>query len=176
VKIARTVRWGVVGKVPQKNCGNSLAAYPTLWMATVISKIPPISRTEDCSAGSSRNSDVGAAALTLDVFLYREVCGNNIIWGFQHVAGFRRRHVGASIHAAWTDSLESVRTALDASLADDRAMLLRATAQELGPRARRCSIRSPRDWSCRGIRPPTPTDWRSSSRRIPGPSGAMCKD
>src|SRR5919197_788949 len=66
-----------------------------------------------------RNSDVGAAALTLDVFLFRAVCGNAIIWGFQHVATFRRRHVGASIHAAWTDSLESVRTALDASLADD---------------------------------------------------------
>src|SRR5882672_2248656 len=39
-----------------------------------------------------RNSDVGAAALTLDVFLFRKVCGNHIIWGFQHVAGFRRRH------------------------------------------------------------------------------------
>jgi hypothetical protein len=56
-----------------------------------------------------------------------------IIWGFRHVAGFRRRHVGASIHAAWTDSLESVRTALDASMADDRTLLLRATTQELGP-------------------------------------------
>ena len=44
-----------------------------------------------------RNSDVGAAALTLDVFLFRAVCGNNIIWGFKHVVGFRRRHVGASI-------------------------------------------------------------------------------
>jgi hypothetical protein len=80
-----------------------------------------------------RNSDVGAAALTLDVFLYRVICGNNIIWGFQHVAGFRRRHVGASIHEAWTDSLESVRAALDANLADDRTVILRATAQELGP-------------------------------------------
>src|SRR4030095_9873534 len=79
-----------------------------------------------------RNSDVGAAALTLDVFLYRAVCGNAIIWGFQHVAGFRRRHVGASIHAAWTDSLESVRTTLDASMADDRTLLLRATTVELG--------------------------------------------
>ena len=28
-----------------------------------------------------RNSDVGAAALTLDVFLFRAVCGNHIIWG-----------------------------------------------------------------------------------------------
>jgi hypothetical protein len=49
-----------------------------------------------------------------------------IIWGFRHVAGFRRRHVGASIHAAWTDSLESVRAGLDASTEDDRTLLLRA--------------------------------------------------
>jgi hypothetical protein len=79
-----------------------------------------------------RNSDVGAAALTLDMFLYRAICGNNIIWGFQHVAGFRRRHVGASIHEAWTDSLDAVRATIDASVADDRAVLLRATTQELG--------------------------------------------
>ena len=52
-----------------------------------------------------RNSDVGAAALTLDLFLFRAVCANHIIWGFQHVAGFRRRHVGASIQDAWTTSL-----------------------------------------------------------------------
>ena len=79
-----------------------------------------------------RNSDVGAAALTLDVFLYRQVCGNHVIWGFQHVAGFRRRHVGASIQTAWTTSLDSVRAALDADTANDRALLLRATSQELG--------------------------------------------
>src|SRR4030095_3092484 len=66
-----------------------------------------------------RNSDVGAAALTLDVFLYRHVCGNHVIWGFQHVAGFRRRHVGASIQTAWTTSLDSVRAALDADTAND---------------------------------------------------------
>jgi hypothetical protein len=80
-----------------------------------------------------RNSDVGAAALTLDVFLFRAVCGNHIIWGFHHVAGLRRRHVGASIHEAWTSSLNAVRVALDATLADDRTVLLRAASQELGP-------------------------------------------
>jgi hypothetical protein len=79
-----------------------------------------------------RNSDVGAAALTLDVFLFRLVCGNHIIWGFQHVAGFRRRHVGASIQGAWTTSLDGVRAALDADTAHDRTLLLRATTQELG--------------------------------------------
>ena len=80
-----------------------------------------------------RNSDVGAAALTLDVFLFRLVCGNHIIWGFQHVAGFRRRHVGASIQDAWTTSLNDVRTALDADTAVDRTRILRAMSQELGP-------------------------------------------
>jgi hypothetical protein len=48
------------------------------------------------------------------------------------VAGFRRRHVGASIQDEWTASLESVRSALDADVADDRLVLLRAQSQELG--------------------------------------------
>ena len=81
-----------------------------------------------------RNSDVGAAALTLDVFLFRAVCGNHIIWGFKHVVGFRRRHVGTSIQDEWTTSLESVRSALDADVANDRLVLLRAQSQELGSR------------------------------------------
>ena len=80
-----------------------------------------------------RNSDVGAAALTLDLFLFRQVCGNQIIWGFQHVAGFRRRHIGASIQEAWTSSLEDIRAALDADPSGDRAVLLRASSEELGP-------------------------------------------
>ena len=79
-----------------------------------------------------RNSDVGAAALTLDLFLFRMVCGNHIIWGFQHVAGFRRRHVGASIQEAWTTSLDHVRDALDADTTAERTLLLRSTTQELG--------------------------------------------
>ncbi len=80
-----------------------------------------------------RNSDVGAAALTLDVFLYRYVCGNHVIWGFQHVAGFRRRHIGALIEEAWTTSLDDVQATLDADTADDRAVLQRAITHELGP-------------------------------------------
>jgi hypothetical protein len=80
-----------------------------------------------------RNSDVGAAALTLDLFLFRAVCSNHVIWGFQHVAGFRRRHVGASIQEAWTTSLDSVRAALDADPSADRTLLQRSTTLELGP-------------------------------------------
>src|SRR5438128_10853898 len=79
-----------------------------------------------------RNSEVGAAALTLDVFLFRAVCGNHIIRGFQQVAGFRRRHGGASIQEAWTTSLENGRATLDADPDLERTAILRATTQELG--------------------------------------------
>ena len=80
-----------------------------------------------------RNSDVGAAALTLDLFLFRAVCANHVVWGFQHVAGFRRRHVGASIQDAWTTSLDAVSAALDADLSVDRTLLQRSITLELGP-------------------------------------------
>ena len=124
-----------------------------------------------------RNSDVGAAALTLDVFLFRMVCGNHIIWGFQHVAGFRRRHVGASIQDAWTTSLDGVRAALDADTANDRTLLLRATTQELGSDAGR-GARDGRSANskCRRSRPPRRTRWRNNTRRIPVRSGATCRD
>src|SRR2546426_247627 len=79
-----------------------------------------------------RNSDVGAAALTLDLFLFRAVCGNAIIWGFQHVATFRRRHVGASIQRDWSTSLQTLQTTLDADTAQERTLLLPASSQELG--------------------------------------------
>ena len=80
-----------------------------------------------------RNSDVGAAALTLDVFLFRAVCGNHIIWGFQHVVGFRRRHVGASIQDGLDDVARQRPDRPRRRPAHDRLVLLRATSQELGP-------------------------------------------
>ena len=80
-----------------------------------------------------RNSDVGAAALTLDLFLFRAVCANHVVWGFHHVAGFRRRHVGASIQDAWTTSLDAVCAALDADPSVDRTLLQRSITLELGP-------------------------------------------
>src|SRR2546421_10050667 len=79
-----------------------------------------------------RNSDVGAAALTLDLFLFRACCANHVIWGFQHVATFRRRHVGASIQRDWSSSLDSLQTTLDADTAQERTLLLRASSQDLG--------------------------------------------
>ena len=79
-----------------------------------------------------RNSDVGAAALSLDLFMFRAVCANHVVWGFQHVAGFRRRHVGASIQEAWATSFNEIHTSLDADTDADRTLLLRASTRELG--------------------------------------------
>ena len=80
-----------------------------------------------------RNSDVGAAALTLDVFLFRAVCGNHSsgafstslasgagTWGHR----FKRRGPPRSTRSA---------PALDADPALDRTVILRAVTQELGP-------------------------------------------
>jgi hypothetical protein len=40
------------------------------------------------------NSEVGASALVLMRFLYREMCGNHIIWGAENVTELKLRHVG----------------------------------------------------------------------------------
>ena len=95
------------------------------------------------------------------------VCGNHIIWGFQHVAGFRRRHVGASIQEAWTTSLDGVRAALDADTANDRTLLLRATPRSSDRRGTRCSRRPFGDSNCRRSRPPRRTRWRKQHETNP---------
>lgn len=41
-----------------------------------------------------RNSEVGAASLMLQTFMFRFVCGNLCIWGAENVRTIRRRHVG----------------------------------------------------------------------------------
>jgi hypothetical protein len=98
-----------------------------------------------------------------------------LIWGFQHVAGFRRRHVGASIQDAWTTSLDDVRATLDADTASDRALLLRAMNQELEKHGTRCWRRCCGDSNCRRSRPPRRTRWRKSTRRTLVLYGATCK-
>ena len=83
-----------------------------------------------------RNSDVGAAALTLDVFLFRAICGNYIIWGFS-TSSASGADTWARRFRTRGRPLESVRAALDADVAGDRLVLLRTQSQELGPIARR---------------------------------------
>jgi hypothetical protein len=40
------------------------------------------------------NSEVGAKSFGLMTFLYRFVCGNNIVWGAENISQRRVRHVG----------------------------------------------------------------------------------
>ena len=44
-----------------------------------------------------RNSEVGAAAVTIDSVLFRYICGNHIIWGGVYDSRFRRRHIGSHV-------------------------------------------------------------------------------
>lgn len=44
-----------------------------------------------------RNSEVGAAAVTIETILYRYVCGNHMLWGAAIDKRFRRRHVGTRV-------------------------------------------------------------------------------
>lgn len=44
-----------------------------------------------------RNSEVGAASISIDCVLYRYICGNHMIWGAVIDSQFKRRHVGARV-------------------------------------------------------------------------------
>jgi hypothetical protein len=78
------------------------------------------------------NSEVGAKSFGLATFLYRHVCGNNIVWGASDYREFRVRHVGA----APTKVFEAVGPALieyaNASALDDEAAIARARTLLLG--------------------------------------------
>lgn len=82
-----------------------------------------------------KNSEVGAAALTLDLFMFRRVCANNIIWGFEHCAGFRRRHVGqpCAIKASFMDNVRHIERQLNASTATDSEIITKAINTPIAP-------------------------------------------
>lgn len=44
-----------------------------------------------------RNSEVGAASITIETILYRFICGNHILWGATVDRRFKRRHVGTKV-------------------------------------------------------------------------------
>lgn len=81
-----------------------------------------------------RNSDVGAAALTLDLFMFERVCGNNIIWGFQHMAGFRRVHRGdeRQIEKRFVRQLHEATNALGQSAIGQQELIRKAATIEIG--------------------------------------------
>lgn len=71
-----------------------------------------------------RNSEVGAASITIETVLYRYICGNHILWSAAIDTRFRRRHTGQN--AARDAVRELTRIAYNytnASAARDEAII-----------------------------------------------------
>jgi hypothetical protein len=123
-----------------------------------------------------RNSDVGAAALTLDVFLFRMVCGNHIIWGFHT---WPASGAGMSVRRFRMRGLRRLTAFAQPSMPTPRTTapcFCGLQPRSSDPRGTRCSRRPFGEPKCRRNRPPRRTRWRNNTRRIPVRFGAMCRD
>jgi hypothetical protein len=65
-----------------------------------------------------QNSEVGASAIKLWKFLFRDICGNYIIWGSSDVMELSARHVGA-VHEKWSSWQFQLKRYLEASASED---------------------------------------------------------
>lgn len=73
----------------------------------------------------AENSEVGSGALKLTRFLYREMCGNHIIWGASDVLDLRLIHTG-SIDSKMQKWEVALREYADSSGREEEAMIARA--------------------------------------------------
>lgn len=95
-------------------------------------------RIDDGSAeGLSRgfflwNSEVGAKSFGVSTFLYRHVCGNNIVWGASRVVESRVRHVGEANTKAFAELALALNDYANASVVEDEAAIARARTMLLG--------------------------------------------
>lgn len=76
------------------------------------------------------NSEVGASKLRMTRFLYREMCGNHIIWGAKNVSEIALRHVGSIRHRLSSWDLE-IRRYMDQGAAADEAMIAAARTRRI---------------------------------------------
>ena len=118
-----------------------------------------------------RNSEVGAAAVTITRILYQWICGNHCLWGAVIDQNFRRRHVGSRVlydvtreigrtAREWTNRAASTDEALIKSLIDleiahtedaviDELMKIGATRTDAEAAYKRCTTQfdaSPRSF------------------------------
>lgn len=77
------------------------------------------------------NSEVGASALKLSRFLYREMCGNHIIWGASQVVDISVRHVG-SARQKWGYYAAQIRQYAESSVSDEQAQIAHAKSTVIG--------------------------------------------
>lgn len=78
-----------------------------------------------------QNSEVGASALKLTRFLFRNICGNFIIWGASNVMEIKVRHVG-NARNKWRGYEAEIRRYLDQSAASDEAKVASAKTVFIG--------------------------------------------
>ena len=76
------------------------------------------------------NSEVGASALKMTRFLYREMCGNHIIWGASQVCEISLRHVG-SIRERFQQFQVTAKQWLDEGEAEEAGMITRAISTRI---------------------------------------------
>lgn len=77
------------------------------------------------------NSEVGDSALKMSRFLFREVCGNHIIWGVQQVTDISIRHVG-NADERWGQYAAQLRRYADGAASLEEAQIASAKTKMLG--------------------------------------------
>jgi len=77
------------------------------------------------------NSEVGASALKLTRFLYREMCGNHIIWGASNVLEIKVRHVGDA-QQRWSGYAAQIKKYAEESASDDERTIAEARTLKIG--------------------------------------------
>ena len=78
------------------------------------------------------NSEVGASAWYLIRFLYRNVCGNHIVWGAKQVSEIRIKHVGAADDKAFAEIRGQLIKYADESANEEEARIRTAANFVLG--------------------------------------------
>jgi hypothetical protein len=78
------------------------------------------------------NSEVGASSFGIMTFLYRNVCGNHIVWGASGVNELRIRHVGNADDKAFGALQGELVRYADSSASDEEAKIEAAKRYELG--------------------------------------------
>ena len=78
------------------------------------------------------NSDVGSSAFWITEFLYRHVCGNNIVWGASKLTETRIRHVGTADVKAFAGIKLALSEYAESSVSETEAAIKRAQTFLLG--------------------------------------------
>jgi len=79
-----------------------------------------------------RNSEVGAAAYDLFLFLYRYICDNRIIWGLSDTKQFKIRHTSGGPMRFMREAKPALQKYLESGTQDTIQAVIRAQEKEIG--------------------------------------------